>query len=358
MVYQIIQGTILMILVPVAVGLLVAKTTGACECEFFTLASFAYVMGHVVMWAVFQLVAVPLILLKSTLSVVMILWIVGLLAVSIVLLWLVCSGRTGRVQAVSSEEKKHDESKPVLIFSIVLAVILVGFQCYVYVRYMHLDEDDARFVVNAVDAYDSGTMFLTHPATGNYEGTWIGEMVKDVSSPWSIYLAMLAKFAHIHPTILAHSVYPAFLLLAGYMAYYLMGTVFFRGDRTKSFLLVAITAAANMTFGQSLWNQSYFSLVRIWQGKATVAGVMIPFLAYLLYRLYQNPKAVSGYLLLIPAAMAMCLMSGMGIFFSGIMIGTYGIWFALVTKNPKRLLLVLLACLPTIVYGLSYTLVR
>lgn len=359
MIYQGIMSIIILMLVPLVLGFFVTKLTGMCEEKPCTIFFFSYVAGQVLMWALFQLVAVPFILIKSKLSIVITVWVV-LLVVAVA--GMVCGIVFGHVPKMKIEyhtDKKRTKAEiAAMIFAIVLAAVLVGYQCYKYIYYMHLDEDDTRFVVNAIDAYDNGTMFLTHPATGNYEGTWIGEMVKDVSSPWSIYLAALSKLTHIHPTILAHTVYPAFLLVTGYMAYYLIGTVFFHGDTTKSFLMVAIAATINMTFGQSAYNQSYFSLVRIWQGKAVVAGVMIPFLTYLLYRIYRYPEKKSGYILLIPSAMAMCLMSGMGIFFSGIMIGVYGLWYTAVTKNAKKLPLVLMACIPTIIYGLSYALVR
>ena len=358
-----------MVVLPLVLGLLIARAAGVQHKDVCAEISFAYVIGHVMMWAIFQLIAVPFILFRSKLLVVTGLWVAIVVAAVAVLIVCVCAGmgapRTDResVSDTGRQTKRknitHESTNlPWQIFAIVLAAALVGYQIYKYIRYMHLDEDDARFVVNAVDAYNTGKMFLTHPGNGNYTGSFIGEMVKDVSSPWSIYIAMLAKLGHVHPTILAHSVYPSFLLLAGYMAYYLIGNLLTHGVRTKSFLFVAIVAAANMTFGQSVYNQSYFSLVRIWQGKAVVAGVMIPFLTYLLCRLYHHAAHTAGYILLIPAAMAMCLMSGMGIFFSGIMIGTYGIWYAVITKHMKKLPLVLLACVPTIVYGLSYALVR
>lgn len=359
MLYNSVMTIVLMMAIPFFLGGCVKRCALVEFGDRVASASFCYVMGHVIMWAMFQLVAVPLILAKAKLSVAIILWIAMLVILSVVMLSRIFSGnKKNERKVVASEKSRTKEERCVFAFSILLVMVLVGYQCYMYIRYMHLDEDDTRFVVNAIDAYNNGTMFLTHPATGNYEGTWIGEMVKDVSSPWSIYLAALSKLACIHPTILAHTIYPPFLLLAGYMAYYLIGNIIFHGEKAKSFFFVALAAAINMTFGQSVYNQSYFSLVRIWQGKATVAGVMIPFLLYMLYYIYQHPSKVSGYILLIPSAMAMCLMSGMGIFFSGIMIGTYGIWYICVTKNVRKLPFVFLACVPTIVYGISYVLVK
>ena len=354
MMYNIVAIVIWLLVLPIALGLLFGRLAEITYDDGIARVCFAYAMGHVLMWAVFQLVAVPFILLHRTLSVLVIAYII--LLVFVVVLAIVRLRKTS--PEPKKKEKRQTESAVWILFSAVFALCIVGYQCYKYIVFTHIDDDDSRFIVNAVDAYERGTLFLTHPGTGELLGTWVGEMVKDVSSPWSIWLAVLAKLLHIYPTIVAHTVYPAFLLVIGYAAYYLLGYEVFHGSRIKSFLTVAIAATVNMTFGQSVFNQSYFTIVRIWQGKAVVAGALIPFLTYLLVRLYRAGDKTGSYIALIPTAMAMCLMSGMGIFFAGIMIGLFGLWFALITKNYRKIVYVLLACVPTIVYGLSYVFVR
>ena len=122
--------------------------------------------------------------------------------------------------------------------------------------------------------------------------------------------------------------------------------------------MVAVVTALNASFGQSVYNQSYFTIVRIWQGKAVVAGVLIPFLTYLLIRLYREDTKAGDYIFIIMTGMAMCLMSGMGIFFSGILIGILGGWFMIVKKQWKKIPYIVLCCIPTIIYGATYVLVK
>ncbi|MBQ8166210.1 MAG: hypothetical protein IJZ96_04140 [Lachnospiraceae bacterium] len=356
-VLNVITIALLMIVIPLFLGFILRELCGVSSDDVFEKYGFSYAMGHVIMWAVFQLVAVPLILVKSRLIIVTILWIVLLLVYLTFGVWYIKKHKSGGDDSSTEKQDKANESRFWLVMSIMLAAVVVGYQCYMYIFYMHIDDDDSRFVVNAVDAYEYGTMFLTNPATGNYEGIWVGELVKDVSSPWSIYLAMISKLLGIYPTILAHTVYPAFLLIAGYVSYYLIGKLLTK-DRVKSFLMVAVVATVNMSFGESKYNQSYFSIVRIWQGKAVVAATLIPLLTYLLIRLYKNYKERSSYVLLVLTSMAMCLMSGMGIFFSGIMIGLFGGWFILINKGWKQIPYLMIACIPTIIYGLSYMMIK
>ena len=348
--------TILMIVVPLMLGYIMMELARVRYSDLFSKIGFSYTMGHIVMWSVFQLIAVPLILLKSRLMVVTILWLVLILAYAIA--GMVYIRKYGHTNRKIIAETKKPENKPWLIMSVILAVVVVGYQCYKYFFYMHIDDDDSRFIVNAVDAYEKGTMFLTNPANGNYEGAWVGELVKDVSSPWPIYLAMLGKMLGIYPTILAHTIYPVFLLTAGYVSYYLMGKFLFNDNRIKSFLMVAVVATINMSFGESTYNQSYFTIVRIWQGKAVVAGTLIPFLTFLLIRLYKEGGNKGSYVMLALANMAMCLMSGMGIFFSGILTGVCGLWFVVIKKHWRQLPYVIMACIPTIIYGLCYVMIK
>ena len=64
-------------------------------------------------------------------------------------------------------------------------LVIAGQMC-VYIFGMHLDEDDARWIAEANDALVKNKMLLHNPATGEYIGRFVGEMIKDVFSPWSI----------------------------------------------------------------------------------------------------------------------------------------------------------------------------
>ena len=70
-------------------------------------------------------------------------------------------------------------------FLIIACLVIVGQMC-VYIFGMHLDEDDARWIAEANDALVKNRMLLHNPAIGEYIGRFVGEMVKDVFSPWSI----------------------------------------------------------------------------------------------------------------------------------------------------------------------------
>jgi hypothetical protein len=93
----------------------------------------------------------------------------------------------------------------------------------------------------------------------------------------------------------------------------------------------------------------------VWQGKAVVAGIMIPAMIYFMYvAYYKEKRRALCYVLLGIVDAAMCLMSGMGIFFAGIMIAVYGVCSVIMSKRWTSLIGYMLACIPTIAYGLLY----
>lgn len=345
-----------LIIVPCLIGYVVTRFSKIQLNSKLSLFLFIYAIGNVTMWALFQLLAVPLVLLKQKLYLLILMWCIGLV---ILFLLLMFCNRKKKILLLNKENIKYYSltSKIIIALFVIVALAIIGYQCYKYVFWMHIDLDDSRFIVCAVDAYSDGNMYLTNPATGDYVGIWGGELIKDVASPWSMLLAALSKLTGVHPTVFAHTIYPPFLLIAGYCAFYHIGDAIFKGDTIKNFAFLTLVAFLNEYFSNTVYTQSRFALERIWQGKAVVAGVMIPLVTSILLLLYEN---TDGYLyaLLCLSSLSMCLMSGMGIFFGGIMIGTFGIWYALIKRNIKEFLLTMCACVPTIIYGLVYLLVK
>ena len=113
-------------------------------------------------------------------------------------------------------------------------------------------------------------------------------------------------------------------------------------------------AIVNMYFTNSEQTQAVFLLTRIWQGKAVVAGIMIPFLCYLMMLLCQLSVEKQIYYLLFLTDIACCLLSGMGIFLSAIVIGVLGLYIAITKKRFQMILKIALSCIPTILYGIVY----
>ena len=233
----------------------------------------------------------------------------------------------------------------------IVAFGIIAYQIIIYIFGMHLDEDDARWIAEANDALVKNRMYLHNPATGEYIGRFVGEMQKDVFSPWGMYIAVLSRLTTIRAAVIAHTIYPPILLGLSYIIYDLTGKQLFKGTTERGIFLLMVSMI-NMFMAGNPYTQAVFTLTRIWQGKAVVAAIMIPLFLFLLLQV-QKEDAVGNWLWFAAAGCASCLFSGMGIAISTIMIAVYGL-YAVVCKRFKRLPLLLLSLLPSLLFGFFY----
>ena len=320
----------------------------------------SYLYGQIFMWAVFQTIAVPLVLLKAP-------FILLVIVYSLVLIVFLFLG----LKSIPALIKSFDLSR--INVPLILALILIVGQMLVYFLGMHLDEDDARWIAEANDAITKNAMYLHNPATGAYTGEFVGEVMKDVFSPWSMYIAFFAKVTGINAAIVAHTILAPLLLAISYMVYHEISKILFKGKTEVGLFLLSV-AVINLFFGGNRHTQSVTSLIRIWQGKAIVAAIMIP----MVFMLFLNMKEAthkhessdeeetqikkgcanrSNWLWIMVAGCSGCLFSGMGIAISALMIGVLGA-YTIVCKKWKEIPYFLLAIAPSIIFGFGYFLMR
>ena len=256
---------------------------------------------------------------------------------------------------------------------LIIALLVIAGQVCVYIFGMHLDEDDARWIAEANDALIKNRMLLHNPATGEYIGRFVGEMIKDVFSPWSIYLAWLSRATGIKAVVIAHTIYPPLLLGLSYSAYYEIGTQLFEGEkkRHERGIFLLMVSVINLFMAGNVYTQSVFTLTRIWQGKAVVAAVVIPAILAIILRVQQTTPQAEGsirdWILLIVVGVSCCLFSGMGIAIGLLLLAIYGLYVVacMIVRTARhkeykwkscaiRVGLWLASLAPSIVYGLGY----
>ncbi len=305
--------------------------------------SFTYLTGQVLMWAAFQITAVPAIHLRTSFPVLF--WVY-----SGIVLFLAAWGLKNRI--------KINFDKPEVSLFLVVATLVILYQCSIYIFGQHLDEDDARWIAEANDALVKDKMLLHNPATGEYIGRFVGEMVKDAFSPWAFYIAWMSRVTGIKAVVIAHTVYPPVLLILSYLAYWEMGTHLFKGKAERGIFLLMV-AVINLFLAGNVYTQSVFTLTRIWQGKAVIAAVIIPVIPALILRIQGEDKP-ANWICLALAGAAACLFSGMGIAIGLIMIAVYGLYAAVMgvihdwRKGLLHIPLWLLSLAPEIICGIGY----
>lgn len=349
-----ILSIIILIVLPVCIG-----NTICCLLKQNITLSKCFMIGNIAMWAVCQLVAVPLILMKQSFLIVVFLLsvIYGFLALYGLLNKKIRQGYGIMVVGLNYKTFSRGKKKLEIILDIaavvimILAVILLVLAS---IFLQHTDADDSRFVVNAVDIYRTNRLLLTDVNSGNAISTFLGDLNKDVTSPWAVYVAYISKITGIYPSIMMHTVLPPIIMIMLGMIYWILSEHFFEKEVLYRSIFVCLAILLTIYGYHSIYTAETFIMIRMWQGKALLAGVGIPLVLWLFLELYKNDKK-ENYIILIIADMAMCLLSNMGIILSGIMIGCYGLVYGIAKKNIKMMVFMWLICIINVIYiGISY----
>jgi len=237
----------------------------------------------------------------------------------------------------------------------IIAVALILFQILMYVCFQHIDDDDAMFVASAVTAVDTDSLFYYNTYTGLVDTSF--EM-RYVISPFPMLTAIISYLTSIHAAILSHTILPVFWVLLTYMVYYLLSTCLFKNDIKKIYLFLFFACFLNIFGGSTVYRASNFMLVRIWQGKAIIAAVIIPAIIYLAIRtMYQKGK-LADWLALCFTMGGASLLSSMGILLAPFTLGILTLNHFISHRNFRTVFYAAAACLPCIISGIIYIIMR
>lgn len=316
----------------------------------------SFVMGYLSMWAVFQIITVPLILLKVS-------FLVDVVVYSIFLVGIIAYGivkKTYRSMTIPKVEPS----------AWVGIIVMLATGIYMIVQSFRLqltNVDDTRFVVNAVDTVRTNRMLLTDVNTGKEILSWTGDLFKDVISPWAVFAAYLSKITGISAASMMHTFLPPVLLAVMMCIFWLIAGELFDKHIYRS-LFVILLLVMYMYGYFSIYNAETFTIIRLWQGKATMAAVGIPALLYAFLRLYRllpddrrwkektvyNAEQKGAICMVWLTVFAVALLTSMSYILSTVMIGCFGFVYGIAKKSLRTAVMVWSACLVNIAYlGIS-----
>ena len=318
-----------------------------------------YAAGFVLMLAVFQLVAVPVILFEN--------WgfprIVTIY--SILLAILSCAGlifgfpvlrgmaEDGRALM---ERRKKPSVETTLYWA--LAVGLILFQMYMAYTHEFFDGDDAYYVAQSVIAEQTDVLYRILP----YTGLSTALDYRHALAALPIWEAYLARVTGIHPAIIAHSVLPLVLLPLTYLVYFRIGMRLFHGEGRKTAVFLILVSLLQIFGNTSIYTNATFFLMRTWQGKSVLCNLVLLTAVWALLRLWETGKdgeqkgrKQAGWWLLMAANNVTAAMATtMGAFLLGLFVAITGLVLAIREKRPGRLIPLAATCVPGIVYLAIY----
>ena len=183
-----------------------------------------------------------------------------------------------------------------MIYLLIFTIILV-FQMYMAFAYEinQWSYDDYDYVVTSQDTITSDTLSYVN----FIDGTMPNVAEKRAVASWGTYVSMLAKTTGFEVTTVYHTILPVFLLLLAYINFYYIAKFLFRKLEDRLVFLIILSVA--YIFGlYSHYSSTFRLLGAIWQGKAVLSVIAVPFFMFFLIRAYKE-KISNTYLLPIAA---------------------------------------------------------
>lgn len=337
-----------MFVIPLCVGAIPAAFVDNKQRD----AGFMWITGYIIMWAVFQLISVPVILLEK-MGDTYFGYVVFLFGVSCVVL-----GVAGVILWLWKAWKKPYESphmsKKEMVMWLIFAVLL-GIQLVASVTMRYADGDDAFYVAVATLTESSNSMYKLSPY--NYGAMDLN--ARYGLAPFPIWIAFLAKVSGVSTAIVAHTVVGTVLILVTYVIYGQIAGLLFTEKREARPLFLSLVAVLVIFGNYSIYTAENFMIARSRQGKAALGNIVIPmvlFLFLLLFeRIRQEKKAEKSIWLLLGATVtAACLCSTLGTFLMCLFLGVIGLCAGVVYRRWGLIVKTAFCCVPALVYVALY----
>lgn len=305
---------------------------------------FQWICGQILLWAGFELICVPLILVAGNFRPVVRLFLLYM-AGTVVLAVLCGIWRKRKAPTPLSLSVTNDRNQDTL--SIVLwccAAALLLLQLILTCILAYEEGDDAFYFSISTSTNDSDTMYRKLP----YTGASTDISARHSLAPFPIWIAFLARISGMHPVVIAQIVLPVVLSLMSYSIYLLIGRHLLSNSPGKLPLFMVILECLVLFGGYSLYTAENFLLVRLSQGKAVLANIILPFIFLMFYilleQLQKTKTSGSGYWLLLACVMtAGCLCSTQSIQLTGMLFGIAGMC-TIISYRKWKLLLPMAGC--------------
>lgn len=306
--------------------------------------------GFLFMCVLFLVMAVPMIFMRAAFHLLVYLWtsVTALLCVLSVFLFIRKRGyrQIGEASRSFLNGLSADHFTPAVWIS---AALIILFEACLITFNMHIDTDDARFIAEAMEAVEKDTMLLHHAITGKYVGFVPGEQIKDVTSPYPLFIALLSELYGIHPAITAHTVLPPLLIFLSYIVFDMIGDFLSGSDIKKRGLFLLFLSIINLFSFETIYASGYTLLTIIWQGRSVCAMIMLPLLWYVLMIVSEKESiGAPEYFAVVISSLGNTMMSSMGSIFAPILIVVYAFVNLVKKKGIKSFVFTCLCALPSL----------
>ncbi len=335
---------------------------------------FMCISGYMLMWAVFQIVCVPCVLLEKRYNGMFPYVVYGFGGAALFLavaggIFFVRKCRKGERRSVwgsRSEcrpdgksagepafEKRQIQFAEKGAWVVFLGLVLVQLAASVLLTYG--DGDDAFYVAVSTITESSDTLYKIMPYS-------IGETGLDIRhglAPFPIWIAFLARISGLKASLVAHTAVGTCLIGLTYVIYYKIGQILFRDKKEHLPVFLSFTALLVLFGDYSYKTVENFMIARSRQGKAALGSVIVPMTIFLLLMIFdqiQKQKKAQWMLwvLLGATVTAACLCSTLGTMLMCLLLGVAGFCAGAVYNNLRLVVCMAACCVPAVIFAAMY----
>ena len=344
MIFKILWLCFLLIIPPLVLG------NGLLMClNLKKSAKLGYIYGWIFLLAIFECVVVPVTFLNGTLTVLV--WIYSVLVLaSGVIIFAKCKTEIG----LKCKWKTMKVSIGKINLYSIISICLLMTQLLVAIFGVHMDADDAYYIGTANTSISTDTLFTIAPDTG------IPYQIMPIRYAFSaimIFWAYLSRLTGVHPLIITHSIISVLFILISYVIWWELGKALL-GDNNKTWIFFLIVNLLNIFGNTSVYTQSSFLLFRIWQGKAMLPNIILPVLLLSFLEIWEAPQKKRVWLLIFLIVIAGCCCSSMAVPLGAMVVISASIVLMIKFKEWKMLMLGVVSCIPCLVIGVAYIIMR
>lgn len=247
---------------------------------------FIFAKGYILGWCLFFLTAIPCIIYRKTLTVLLSLYVPLCIGAALLGVLIFAMGRMREYKDAESLQKPVNkglfEGKEWIYLSLFLGLWL--FQMYKTVCFAFSDGDDAYYVSMATAINSGNGLYTVDPYTGiPSEPTY-----RYALAPFPVWIAALARLSGMHTATLSHIVLNVTLITITYAIYNETAKLLFEDNKEKRYMFMTLLAVFAVFSNVSQSMAETFMLTRARQGKEVLANIVIPILLYFFLRLMKK----------------------------------------------------------------------
>jgi len=368
---QILMLILVLGIIPLCVGLI---PVNLMERQHRSL-GVTYIAGFLTTLAVFQLIAVPIVILEARgfRIIVPLFSVLSILMGAVGVFMTIHTGKkegfsdSGELLKLSQFFSKNEEGSQIkklrsketrdegLLWLMVL--ILIGFQMVMAFTLTSFDGDDAYYVVQSVLTDETDTLYRIRP----YTGLSTGMDLRHSLAVFPIWIAYIARMSGVHATIVAHSVLPLVLIPVTYWIYLEIGKKILKREKQKLPIFMLFICIMQIFGNVSIYTNATFFLTRTWQGKSLLANVVLPAILWLVLWIfdsegYDKENRVGLWTLLVVTNFVAAMSSTASVFLAAMLIGVTGLVLGIKERDIQIPLRLMISCIPLVMYGVIYLL--